>query len=197
MSISSLSSLPAFPAFTPSTLAQSKPTIEPRTPIPSDPEAMKAAYRAAHPLLTPQQAFASGAELGPTTDNPLADNHGSKIHTEIKVNGKVIARVYNSGGVEIANEYGFLGEALDSASDKTVGPDLAEDRAKRIMAKLGQYGALTKDELDPNELLAATLAKKPIIEALRAATAQTQEEWLDQKAKEGPLDPGMFFSKVA
>jgi hypothetical protein len=186
-----------FTAFSSSMLAQPKFEIEQRAPIKSDPEAMLARYRAEHPLLTPQQALASGAQLGPTSDNPLADNHASKIHTEIKLNGKVIARVYNSGGVEIASEYGFLSEEIDFGADKMVGPDLAENRAKRIKAVLERYGAATKDELSPAGLLSATLAKMPILEVLRADTAQTQAQWLEQKAKEGPLDPGMFFSRVA
>ena len=37
----------------------------------------------------------------------------------------------------------------------------------------------------------------PILEVLRADTAQTQAQWLEDRAKEGPLDPGMFFSRVA
>jgi hypothetical protein len=132
MSINSLSSSLAQPWTRPL-------TIEPRTP--STPEDLKAAWRAKNPLLTPQQAFASGAESGPPSGDPRADNHASKIHTEIKVNGKVIARTYNSGAVEIASEYSFLSEELDFGADKGVGPDLAANRAARINALLERYGA--------------------------------------------------------
>jgi hypothetical protein len=159
---------------------------------------MRAAYRAAHPRMTPAEAFASNAELGPSnTDNPRASNHISKLHTEIKVNGKVIARVYNSGAMEIANEYGFLADELNFGDDRIVGPDLAEDRVKRVKAALVAHGVLPKDDLSPAGLMAATLAKTPILETLRAGTAQTQEQWVEDKAKEGPLDPGMLFSRVA
>jgi hypothetical protein len=172
--------------------------IEPRPPVEkTSMEEMQAAYRAEHPLLTPQQALASGAELGPPTDDPRADNHGSKIHTEIKVNGKVIARAYNGGGIEIASEYGFLREVLGAENDKGIGPDLAANRVARIKAALESYGALPKDDLGPEEVMTATLAKKPILETLLADTVQTQQEWLDDMAKQGRLDPGALFSRVA
>jgi hypothetical protein len=186
MNINSLSSF----------LAQPRPQpIEPRGPPTA--EEMKAAWRVKNPLLTPQQAFASGAELGPPSDDPRADNHASKIHTEIKINGKVVARTYNSGGVEIANEYAFLGEEIDFGADRGTGPDLAANRAARINALLERYGAVTKDELSPSDLIAATLAKKPILESLLADTVQTQQEWLDEMGKQGRLEPGTWFSREA
>jgi hypothetical protein len=172
--------------------------IETRDPIPTSREEMMAAYRAAHPRLTPAEAFASNVEMAPpNSDNPRASNHISKLHTEIKVNGKAIARVYNGGAMEIANEYGFLSDELNFGDDKIVGPDLAEDRVKRIKAALVAHGVLPKDDLTPTTLMTATLSNTPILESLRADTAQTQEQWVADRAKEGPLDPGMLFSRVA
>jgi hypothetical protein len=112
-----------------------------------------------------------------------------------KINGKVIARTYNSGGVEIASEYAFLGEELDFGADRGIGPDLAANRAARINALLERYGAVTKDELSPSDLVAATLAKKPILESLLADTVQTQQEWLDEMGKQGRLEPGAWLSR--
>ena len=45
--------------------------------------------------------------------------------------------------------------------------------------------------------MTATLAKKPILETLLADTVQTQQEWLDDMAKQGRLDPGALFSSTA
>jgi hypothetical protein len=148
------------------------------------------------PAMSPAEAFASNAELGPAYSGPdtRADNHVSKIHTEIKVNGKVVARVYNSGAAEIADEYRFLEDELRPELDTMVGPDLAVDRAKRIEAALQRYGAVMEDELSPAGLLTAKLTKTPVLELLTADTAQTQEGWLKFKAKEGPADPGSLFS---
>jgi len=158
---------------------------------------MRAAWLAAHPVMSPAEAFASGAELGPPSGSGRADNQTKNIHTEIKVNGKVIARIYNTGGVEIADEYRFLSDKIDFAGDKMVGPDLAEDRAKRIKAVLQEYGAVMNDEQDPVGMLTAVLTKAPILELLKADTALSQGAWLEEKAKKGPLDPGSFFSRSA
>lgn len=158
---------------------------------------MKAAWLAAHPVISPAEAFASGAELGPPGGSGRADNQTKNIHTEVKVNGKVIARIYNTGGVEIADKYRFLSDKIDFASDKMVGPGLAEDRAKRIKAVLQNYGAVMKDEQDPVGMLTAVLTKAPILELLKADTALSQGAWLEEQAKKGPLDPGSFFSRSA
>ncbi|MCF8477084.1 MAG: hypothetical protein K9G60_08640 [Pseudolabrys sp.] len=148
--------------------------------------------------LTPQEAFRSGAELGPPSGKTLrSSNHPSKVHTEVKVDGKVVARVYNGGGVEIAKEYAFLHDEIGFANDTGAGPDLATDRANRIKAALQSHGAVMQDELSPAGLATAQLAQKPVLELLRANTAQTQDEWLEDQAKQGPLDPGTFFSRVA
>jgi hypothetical protein len=179
-----------------------KPIAGPRLIAPSKAptkEEMRASWRKKNPLLTPAQAVASGAELGPPSGSGRADNSPEKVHTEIKVNGKVVARTYNSGGIEIANEYGFISdELLDSfAADKGGGPELAEARANRFKAALERHGMLPREKLDTNGLLAAALAKTPIVEMLRASTAQTEEEWLEAKSKEAPLDPGAFLSRMA
>lgn len=170
-------------------------TIEPQRKPTA--EELKAAWQAAHPVISPTEAFASNAELGPPSGSGRDDNQTKNIHTEIKVNGKVIARVYNTGAVEIADEYRFLGDEIDFGGDKMVGPDLAEHRADEIKAVLQRYGAVTKDEQDPVGMLTAAITKTPILELLRANTALTQDEWLQEKAKQGPLDPGSYFSRTA
>ncbi|MGM4896890.1 hypothetical protein [Tardiphaga sp. 839_C3_N1_4] len=159
-------------------------------------EDMKAAWLADHPVISPAEAFASGAELGPPSGGGRDDNQTKNIHTEIKVNGKVIARVYNSGGVEIADEYRFLSDKIDFAGDKMVGPDLAGDRASRIKAVLQSFGAVMNDEQDPVGLLNAQITKAPILELLKADTALTQGAWLEEKGKDGPFAPGYLFSQM-
>jgi hypothetical protein len=169
-------------------------TIEPQRKTAAE---LRAAWLAAHPVISPAEAFASGAELGPPSGSGRDDNQTKNIHTEIKVNGKVIARIYNTGAVEIADEYRFLSDKIDFAGDKMVGPDLAEDRAKRIKAVLQAYGAVMNDEQDPVGMLTAAVTKAPILELLKADTALSQGAWLEEQAKKGPLDPGSFFSRSA
>ena len=173
------------------------PTIATIEPQKTSAEDMKAAWLAAHPVISPARAFASNAELGPPGGSGRDDNQTKNIHTEIKVNGKVIARIYNTGAVEIADEYRFLSDKIDFAGDKMVGPDLAEDRANRIKAVLQSYGAVMNDEQDPVGMLTAAVTKAPILELLKADTALSQDAWLEEMAKKGRLDPGSFFSRSA
>jgi|GEM_PF-5920754 len=158
---------------------------------------MRAAWLAAHPVISSAQAFASSAELGPPTGSGRADSQTKNIHTEIKVNGKVIARIYNTGGVEVADEYIFLSDKIDFAGDKMVGPDFAEDRASRIKAVLQGYGSVMNDEQNPVGIPTAAVTKVPILELLKADTALSQDAWLEEQAKKGPLAPGFFFSQTA
>ena len=128
-------SLMAMPDFEPRTTA----TIEPQKTTAED---ARAAWLAAHPVISPAQAFASGAELGPPTGSGRADNQTKNIHTEIKFNGKVIARIYNTGGVEIADEYRFLSDKIDFAGDKMVGPEFEKGLAD--MKKVSEAAATSK-----------------------------------------------------
>lgn len=100
--------------------------------------------------------------------------------------------------MEIADEYAFLSDELDFENDTAIGPNLAEDRASRITAALEGYGAVIEGEQEAPDarLKLATNAAKPILELLRADTAQSQDEWLDEQRKRGPLDPGSPFSQA-
>lgn len=176
-------------------LETTPPTVPDFAPSRVTEDPVEAYYRK-YSLPTWEQALASNAELPPANStDPDVDNYVGNIHTEIKVNGKVIARVYNSGGVEIADEYAFVLHGLFE-NDSGYGPDLAEDRAKRIMAALTANGAVTQDDIDRAGPFDTTLIGKPVAELLLAETAMTQAEWLAEKAKRGPLDPGTLFSRT-
>lgn len=104
-----------------------------------------------------------GPGLGPPlSGQPQFDNDVSHLRAEIKIDGKVVARIYNSGASEIADGYGYL--ALEAGfggagEGSTVGPDLGDMRIAAL-AKL----------LDGEEVV-------------MAKTAQTQAQWLAEKAK--------------
>lgn len=134
-------------------------------------------------------------ELPPAYDgNFPADNHASKLHTEIKLNGKVIGRVYNSGVSEFADDYAYLARGSDK--DTTTGPELAGIRVARAKAALERSGALPKDALDGQPLRGGFGRKPDVFDILRAGTAQTQREWLVCKATEPPM-PGAYVSRRA
>lgn len=89
-------------------------------------------------------------------DSGRADNSPEKLYAEIMVNGKTVAKVYNSGCAEMPNSIGnlLLGEFSEQMD---IGPQLAQIRAERIAEELG--GTI-----------------------VTAKTAQNQSEW--QKTRE-------------
>jgi hypothetical protein len=83
----------------------------------------------------------------------------SGLRAEIKVNGVVVGRIYNSGTVEVADEYGPLTFALGfgGPGEGTIqGPDLADQRIAKLKAAFGD-------------------AK---VEVIKSATAMTRAEWM-------------------
>jgi hypothetical protein len=134
-------------------------------------------------------------ELPPAYDgNSRADNHAAKLHTEIKLNGKVIGRVYNSGVSEFADDYAFL--ARGSEKDTTTGPELAQLRVARAKAALERHGMISTDALEGQQPKTNFMRKADVFDILRASTAQTQQEWLAFKATEPPM-PGAYVSRSA
>jgi hypothetical protein len=134
--------------------------------------------------------------LPPAYDgNPRADNHISKLHTEIKLDGKVIGRIYNSGAAEFADDYSYL--AAGFKGETLLGPDLAEQRLAKVKAALERSGATFTDGKSEN--YRSTVAgnfSASVVEILRASTAQTQQEWLAFKSTESP-SPGALLSRTA
>ena len=172
-----------------------------KTPILREPRAAAASLPAAgladsaqpkkqDPIKAFQAAIASGAGLGPPTGYGNSDNQTSQIHSEVIINGKVVARAYNSGGLELADGYGFLSEELGFNADAGAGPDLAASRIARIEAALESYGASTaaRDGGTSGSSL------KAFMETVLAKTAKTQDEWIGEKSRFGLLQPGSLFS---
>jgi hypothetical protein len=79
------------------------------------------------------------------------DNAPQNLYAEVKVNGKVVARLYNSGCSETSNVVGADLQDFLMNPDGS-GPQLAQTRAERIAAAVG--GTVVK-----------------------ASTAQTQAQW--------------------
>jgi hypothetical protein len=134
--------------------------------------------------------------LPPACDGSMtrADNHVSKLHTEVKLHGKVVARIYNSGAAEFADDYAYLGR--DFRGETLTGPGLAEQRLAKVRAALEHGGAIIADGGNSPAGGIAKAYGKCLAEILRAGTAQTQQEWLAFKATEPP-PPGAFLSRTA
>lgn len=79
-------------------------------------------------------------ELGPARSMPGFDNSSENIHSEININGKVVARIYNSGAMEVAGAYaGYLQnlEGLGAGS----GPRYADRMLASLKEALSEFGA--------------------------------------------------------
>lgn len=80
-----------------------------------------------------------------------ADNAPENIYAQVKVNGEVVATLYNSGAAETSNSVGAKLQDI-FANTTGSGPQAAQTRAEQIAAALG--GTIEK-----------------------ASTAQTPEQW--------------------
>ena len=70
-----------------------------------------------------------------TTDVP--DNAPQNTYATVKVNGKVVATLYNGGSVAMTNEAAAKVGDLQDPPGLNGGPDLAQSRAERIAKAIG------------------------------------------------------------
>ena len=90
------------------------------------------------------------------------DNAPENVYARVKVNGKVVATLYNSGASETSNAVGAQLQNMLMHPDGT-GPQLAQSRADKIAAALG-----------------GTVEKAP--------TAQTPAQWAARPPRESYTD---------
>ena len=106
----------------------------------------------------------------------------SGINREIKVNGKVIGFIYNSGVTAIVNEYSHLTDQLGWNSPNGLpedekglyGPNLADLRAQKLLAVLREAVSGASSQAEGSFL--STL-KGASFEISIASTAMTQAEF--------------------
>ncbi|MBA5776960.1 hypothetical protein H2509_07425 [Stappia sp. F7233] len=147
------------------------------------------------PRLLLKSALQSDSKLGqPPGEAPTDPDHVSNVHSEVKVNGKTVARAYNDGNVELAPQYKLIEQVLEFDQDTSKGPALAEDRIARIQALLQDLGATFAQNGDgPNES-AFRPSDSVIVQVERAETAQSLEDYLAEKVKNGETEPGLLIS---
>ncbi len=75
----------------------------------------------------------------PTNLDELKNHVSQKVYAEVKVNGQVVATLYNSGSSMTSNAVGARIQNLPSMgeSEKSTGPELAQKRAEEIAKALG------------------------------------------------------------
>ncbi len=74
-----------------------------------------------------------------TNLDELANHPSQQIYAEVKVDGKVVATLYNSGAAQTSNALGGKLGKLPSMGEEeqSTGPELAQKRAEEIAAALG------------------------------------------------------------
>lgn len=118
-----------------------------------------AASKASSAASGPASVGPAGAASNPSGSSEEWGNDPSGVRSEIKINGVVVGRVYNSGVTELHDEYGSLGQQLGFGGPGEAGlegPQLADYRIAQL-----------KDAL-----------KSSNVEITTMSTAMTQAEWL-------------------
>ena len=94
------------------------------------------------------------------TDVP--DNAPQTTYATVKVNGKIIATLDNSGSSAMTNEAAAMVGGLQDPPGLTSGPELAQWRAERIAMATGgtiekAASAMTQSEWTPRQTVSQTL----------------------------------------
>lgn len=99
---------------------------------------------APRPSPPPPPAPSMETELGPARSMPGFDNSAENIRSEIKIGGKVVARIYNSGAMEVAGAYADQLHDLKGLG-KGAGPDYADMLIASLKVAFAQFGASFTD----------------------------------------------------
>jgi hypothetical protein len=117
------------------------------------------------------------AEARMATEVP--DNAPQNIYATVKVNGKVVATLYNGGSSAMSNAAaGAVGD-LQDPSGLNGGPDLAQSRAERIAKALGGTiekapTAITQSEWTPRPDFSTDYTRTQLDNAFQAMMAEGQ-----------------------
>jgi hypothetical protein len=130
------------------------------------------------------------------TQSAVSDDAPENTYAQVKVDGKVVATLYNGGSSTMTNEAaGKIGK-LEDPPDLS-GPDLAQWRADRYAERLGgtvekASTAITQSQWTPRESSSATYSRDQLDAAFQAmlaegqkAAAQLQSSYLASRTQPG------------
>lgn len=130
------------------------------------------------------------------TQSLLSDDSPQNTYAQVKVDGKVVATVYNGGSSTMTNEASAkIGSLQDPAG--LSGPDLAQWRADSYAKLLGgtvekASTAITQSQWTPRKSTSTNYSRDQLDAAFRAmlaegqkATAQRQSSYLTSQAQAG------------
>jgi hypothetical protein len=125
------------------------------------------------------------AEARMATEVP--DNAPQNIYATVKVNGKVVATLYNSGGSATSNAAAGVVGDLQDPPGLNGGPDLAQSRADRIAKALGGTiekapTAITQSEWTPRPDFSTDYTRTQLDNAFQAMMAEGQRAAAQRRA---------------
>jgi len=116
----------------------------------------------------------------------VPDNAPQNIYATVKVEGKVVATLYNAGSVAMTNEAGGkVGDLQDPPG--LGGPDLAQWRAKRIAEVVGGMierapTAIAQSEWKPRESTSSNYSRAQLDAAFEAMMAEQSKAAVQRSA---------------
>jgi hypothetical protein len=112
--------------------------------------------------------------------NMVSDDAPQNTYATVKVDGKVVATLYNGGSVTMTNEAGAKVGDLEDQHGLKGGPDLAQSRAELIAKAVGgtvekAATAITQSEWKPRETTSSDYTRKQLDAAFEAMIAEQQK----------------------
>ena len=110
----------------------------------------------------------------------VPDNAPQNTYATVKVNGKVVATLYNGGSAAMTNQAAAMVGDLQDAAAPNGGPDLAQWRAERIAKAVGgtvekASTAITQSAWKPRETTSSNYTRAQLDAAFEAMMAEQQK----------------------
>jgi len=157
-----------------------------------------------HPELRDRMATlwlnTQAAEAALATDVP--DNAPQNIYATVKVDGKVVATLYNGGSSVMTNEAAGKVGNLQDPPGLNGGPNLAQWRAESIAKATGGTiekapTAITQSEWTPRPSISRTYSRAQLDAAFQAMTAEGRKAAAQQTAGYPAAHASGFYKDVS
>jgi hypothetical protein len=130
----------------------------------------------------------------------VPDNAPQNIYATVKVNGKVVATLYNGGSSAMTNDAAAKVGNQDPPGLMNGGPNLAQSRAERIAKALGGTiekapTAITQSEWTPRQSISRNYTRAQLDAAFQAMIAEGQKATAQRLAGyPTPHEPSGFYT---
>lgn len=114
------------------------------------------------------------------SETEVPDNAPQNVYATVKVNGKVVATLYNGGSSEMTNDAAGKVGSLQDPPGLNGGPDLAQWRAEHIAKAVGgtvekASTAITQSEWKPRQSQSPNYSRAQLDAAFEAMIAEQQK----------------------